>query len=234
MENQKQRYSRLVSIPEIGGEGVRKLNASHVLMIGCGALGSMCAMYLAASGVGHLTIADFDTIDISNLQRQLFFTEQDLGRSKAQVLASRINGLNSETEVTVLEKLIRSVYDLGDITAYDVIIDGSDNPHTKLLTDRLSADSDVPCVIAGVRGFECQIMTCVPGSVRYADVFGEDAAFSGFTPCSIGGVLGPTAGVAASLQCAEAVKIIAGTGKPLTDRLLAMNLLDMSVNVLSI
>lgn len=234
MENQKQRYSRLVSIPEIGGEGVRKLNASHVLMIGCGALGSMCAMYLAASGVGHLTIADFDTIDISNLQRQLFFTEQDIGRSKAQVLASRINGLNSETEVTVLEKLIRSVYDLGDITAYDVIIDGSDNPHTKLLTDRLSADSDVPCVIAGVRGFECQIMTCVPGSVRYADVFGEDAAFSGFTPCSIGGVLGPTAGVAASLQCAEAVKIIAGTGKPLTDRLLAMNLLDMSVNVLSI
>lgn len=234
MENQKQRYSRLVSIPEIGGEGVRKLNASHVLMIGCGALGSMCAMYLAASGVGHLTIADFDTIDISNLQRQLFFTEQDLGRSKAQVLASRINGINSETEVTVLEKLIRSVYDLGDITAYDVIIDGSDNPHTKLLTDRLSADSDVPCVIAGVRGFECQIMTCVPGSVRYADVFGEDAAFSGFTPCSIGGVLGPTAGVAASLQCAEAVKIIAGTGKPLTDRLLAMNLLDMSVNVLSI
>lgn len=234
MENQKQRYSRLVSIPEIGGEGVRKLNASHVLMIGCGALGSMCAMYLAASGVGHLTIADFDTVDISNLQRQLFFTEQDLGRSKAQVLASRINGLNSETEVTVLEKLIRSVYDLGDITAYDVIIDGSDNPHTKLLTDRLSADSDVPCVIAGVRGFECQIMTCVPGSVRYADVFGEDAAFSGFTPCSIGGVLGPTAGVAASLQCAEAVKIIAGTGKPLTDRLLAMNLLDMSVNVLSI
>jgi molybdopterin/thiamine biosynthesis adenylyltransferase len=234
MENQKQRYSRLVSIPEIGGEGVRKLNASHVLMIGCGALGSMCAMYLAASGVGHLTIADFDTIDISNLQRQLFFTEQDLGRSKAQVLASRINGLNSETEVTVLEKLIRSVYDLGDITAYDVIIDGSDNPHTKLLTDRLSADSDVPCVIAGVRGFECQIMTCVPGSVRYADVFGEDAACSGFTPCSIGGVLGPTAGVAASLQCAEAVKIIAGTGKPLTDRLLAMNLLDMSVNVLSI
>lgn len=234
MENQKQRYSRLVSIPEIGEEGVRKLNASHVLMIGCGALGSMCAMYLAASGVGHLTIADFDTVGISNLQRQLFFTEQDLGRSKAQVLASRINGLNSETEVTVLEKLIRSVYDLGDITAYDVIIDGSDNPHTKLLTDRLSADSDVPCVIAGVRGFECQIMTCVPGSVRYADVFGEDAAFSGFTPCSIGGVLGPTAGVAASLQCAEAVKIIAGTGKPLTDRLLAMNLLDMSVNVLSI
>lgn len=234
MENQKQRYSRLVSIPEIGEEGVRKLNASHVLMIGCGALGSMCAMYLAASGVGHITIADFDTVDISNLQRQLFFTEQDLGKSKAQVLAARINALNSETQVTVLEKLIRSPRDLGDITEYNVIIDGSDNPHTKLLTDRLSADSDVPCVIAGVRGFECQIMTCVPGSVRYADVFGEDAACSGFTPCSIGGVLGPTAGVAASLQCAEAVKIIAGTGKPLTDRLLAMNLLDMSVNVLSI
>ena len=91
MENQKQRYSRLVSIPEIGGEGVRKLNASHVLMIGCGALGSMCAMYLAASGVGHITIADFDTVDISNLQRQLFFTEQDLGKSKAQVLLSLIH-----------------------------------------------------------------------------------------------------------------------------------------------
>ena len=77
-------------------------------------------------------------------------------------------------------------------------------------------------------------MTWAPGSVRYADVFGEDATCSGFTPCSIGGVLGPAAGVAASLQCAEAVKLIVGTGMPLTDRLLTMNLLDMSVNVLSI
>lgn len=224
------RYSRISTLPEIGSGGVAKLNAGKVGIIGCGALGSLCAMYLAAGGVGNIVMADFDTVDISNLQRQLFFTEDDLGKPKVAVLASRIKGINSDTELVAEELLVREE-NAGDLYGEcDVIVDGSDNPSTKLMTDRISARLGIPCVIAGVRGFECQIMTCREGSVRYSDVFGNDPGCNGFTPCSIGGVLGPTAGVAASIQAAEAMKIIAGAGNSLENSLLTINLLDMSTH----
>lgn len=225
------RYSRLTSLPEIGPEGMALLRASRVMVVGCGALGSVCAMYLAASGVGHITIADFDTIDISNLQRQLFFSENGLGESKALTLAGRMRALNSEIEVTVMESLIRRDAALSVFADHDVIIDGSDNSATKLMTDAVCNELGRPCVIAGVRGFECQVMTCMPGSVRYGDVFGVSAGCSGVTPCSTGGVLGPVAGVAASIQASEAIKVLTGTGKPLVNRLFTLSLLDMSAAV---
>lgn len=207
------------------------LRASRVMVVGCGALGSLCSMYLTASGVGNITIADFDTIDVSNLQRQLFFTETGLGESKARTLADRMSALNSETKITVIETLISRDKALSVFADHDVIIDGSDNPATKLMTDAVCEELGIPCVIAGVRGFECQIMTCIPGSVRYADVFGMSGGCSGGTPCSVGGVLGPAAGVAASIQASEAIKLVAGAGRPLMNRLFTLNLLDMSTVV---
>lgn len=227
--NRSQRYARITTLPDIGSGGVEKLNGSKVGIIGCGALGSLCAMYLAAGGVGHIVIADFDTIDISNLQRQLFFTENDLGKSKAGVLAGRIHDINSDTQVTVMEMLVREESAIQVYKDCDVIIDGSDNPSTKLMTDRISKKLSIPAVIAGVRGFECQIMTCLPESIRYSDVFGAVESCSSFIPCSEGGVLGPAAGVAASIQAAEAIKLVSGAGKPLVNSVLCLNLLDMSV-----
>lgn len=94
----------MTTLPEIGPEGLSLLQESRIMVIGCGALGSMCAMYLAASGTGNITIADFDTIDISNLQRQLFFTESELGKSKASALAERMRSINSEIRVEVIPK----------------------------------------------------------------------------------------------------------------------------------
>lgn len=228
------RYSRLTSLPEIGPEGMALLRAARIMVVGCGALGSLCSMYLAASGVGHVTIADFDRIDISNLQRQLFFTEDGLGESKARTLAERMRSINSEVEVTVIERLIRRDDALSVFAGHDVIIDGSDNPATKLMTDGVCEEIGRPCVIGGVRGFECQVMTCVPGSVRYSDVFGDSGECSGITPCTVGGVLGPAAGVAASIQASEAVKLVTHAGEPLTDRLFALNLLDMSTAVYNV
>ena len=225
------RYSRLTSLPEIGPEGMALLRASRVMVIGCGALGSLCAMYLAASGVGHVSIADFDTIDVSNLQRQLFFSEDVLGESKARILAERMRALNSDTKVIVMEDLIRRETALSVFAEHDVIIDGSDNPATKLMTDGVCHELGKPCIIAGVRGFECQVMTCLPGSVRYSEVFGVDGSCSGITPCSIGGVIGPAAGVAASIQASEAIKMVTGAGIPLVNRLFNLNLLDMSATV---
>lgn len=232
--NQNTRYSRLASLPEIGPEGVARLQEARVAVIGCGALGSLCAMYLAASGIGNINIADFDTVDLSNLQRQLFFTEADLGKPKALVLRDRMLALNSGVSVNVTQEMVRPA-NAGDFLAgCDVVVDGSDNPATKLMTDRLSAEYGLPCVIAGVRGFELQVMTCLPGSTRYADIFGDAPACDGFTPCSIAGVLGPTAGIAASLQAAETVKLITGAGNTLSGKLLTINLLSPSVSLLSV
>lgn len=228
------RYSRLASLPEIGPEGVAKLQEARVAVIGCGALGSLCAMYLAASGVGNINIADFDTVDLSNLQRQLFFTEADLGKTKALVLRDRMLALNSGVSVNVTQEMVRPA-NAGDFLAgCDVVVDGSDNPATKLMTDRLAAEYGIPCVIAGVRGFDLQVITCLPGGTRYADIFGDAPACDGFTPCSIAGVLGPTAGIAASLQAAETVKLITGAGNTLSGKLLTINLLSPSVSMLSV
>ena len=203
-------------------------------VIGCGALGSLCAMYLAASGVGNINIADFDTVDLSNLQRQLFFTEADLGKTKALVLRDRMLALNSGVSVNVTQEMVRPA-NAGDFLAgCDVVVDGSDNPATKLMTDRLAAKYEIPCVIAGVRGFDLQVITCLPGGTRYADIFGDAPACDGFTPCSIAGVLGPTAGIAASLQAAETVKLITGAGNTLSGKLLTINLLSPSVSMLSV
>lgn len=233
-ENKDIRYSRLTTLPDIGPEGLRLLRKARVTVVGCGALGSLCSMYLAASGVGHITIADFDTIDISNLQRQLFFTESGLGDSKARTLASKIKAINSEVSVSVIEKLVRRDNALSIFASEDVIIDGSDNPATKLMTDSVCAEIGKPCVIAGVSGFECQVMTCQPGSVRYSDVFGDASGCSGVTPCSVGGVLGPAAGVAASIQASEAIKLLTGAGRLLVNRLFTLNLLDMSTAVYNV
>lgn len=106
MQKDNIRYSRLAALPEIGQEGLKALKEASVLVIGCGALGSMCAMYLAASGIGRIGIADFDTIDISNLQRQLFFGESSLGKAKTDVLAARMKDINSEVKVEIIEGLV--------------------------------------------------------------------------------------------------------------------------------
>ncbi len=230
----KRRYIRLATLPEIGQEGVAKLHQANICIIGCGALGSLCAMYLSASGIGKLSIADFDNVDLSNLQRQLFFTEDNLGMPKASILAERMKALNSETQVEIIPKFITPKDAYSIFPQFDLIIDGSDNPNTKLMTDAVCADLEKPCVIGGVREFEGQIMTILPGNVRYMEIFGTELPCSGLTPCSATGVLGPAAGVVASLQASEAIKIITGAGSTLANRLLILDLLNMNFQTLNL
>lgn len=226
------RYSRLEAIEGIGAEGLEKLSASNVLVVGCGALGSLCAMYLAGSGVGHLCICDFDTIDISNLQRQLFFTECEAGKSKSRILESRIRALNSDIEVRVEELLITENIAEMLFVDYDFIIDGSDNPATKLTTSRVCERLGKAYCIGGVRGMSGQVASWTPGHLGYAEIFGEVDGCQGILPCSLSGVLGAAAGVVASVQSAEAVKYITGGGELLVDRLLTFDLRTSSFRVL--
>lgn len=225
------RYSRLEYLPEIGKTGVEMLNAGRVLIIGCGALGSLCTMYLAASGTGCIAISDFDTIDISNLQRQLFYTESELGKSKCETLAERIRAINSEIEVITLPFLMTREKAHEYFPGYDFVIDGSDNPATKLMTASVCEEMGIPYCIGGVKEYGGQVMTWIPGHTGYTELFGEVGTCNGLTPCSAGGVFGPAAGIVASMQAAEAIKYISKAGQLLTDRLYVFDLRKSSAEI---
>jgi len=220
-----------MSLPGIGVEGVKKLRTGKVLVVGCGALGSLCAMYLAASGVGTVGIADFDTVDISNLQRQLFYDEQCLGQPKCSTLAARIRAINSGTRVNEYSHMINESCAAEIFVDYDFIIDGSDNPSTKYMTSAVCQKLGIPYCIGGVREFGGQVMSWSPGHAGYGDLFGETPRCSGFMPCSVAGVLGPTAGVTASVQASEAIKYLTGSGEMLYDKLFAFDLGTTSASV---
>lgn len=229
--NNLSRYARNISVECIGEKGQKKLLESKVLIVGCGALGSVTAMYLAGAGVGNITIADFDTIDISNLQRQVFYRESDCGKSKARTLAKQMKELNSEIEVETLEVLINETMARHIFNNFDFIIDATDNPASKFIVDRVCEELSMPCCIGGVSGFNGQVSTMLPGSIRYRTLFDNDID-SGVLPCSLNGVVGPSAGIVASIQASEAIKHLTGCGETLMNKLLVFDLLTSSFNLI--
>lgn len=226
------RYSRLIAIGEIGKEGVERLRESTVLVVGCGALGSMAAVQLAASGVGHLKIVDFDTIDLSNLQRQFFFKTEEAGQSKVSVLSKRIASLNPDVRIEAVEGMLNRSTAMSLISGCDFVVDATDNPESMSLIDSICNEYGVNCVLAGVSGFSGQVMTCLPGKRRYSDVF-PSAASQGVLPCSLTGVAGPAAAVAASVEVAEAIKSLVGADALLSDKLFVFDLLNMNFDVVN-
>ena len=190
-------------------------------------------MYLAGAGVGRIRICDFDTIDLSNLQRQLFFETGQTGKSKAGTLGERMRQLNPTITVEVIEELFTRRNAQRLLEGVDFVVEATDNPSSKYLVDEVCSESALPYCIGGVREFEGQIITCLPGTMRYAELFPDrPMEEGGFTPCSLGGVLGPAAGVVASVQAAETIKYITKSGRLLTDRLMMLDLLNGDVNII--
>lgn len=218
------RYARQLAIPEIGKTGQIKISQSKVLIIGCGALGSMIAMQLGGAGVGTIGIADFDNIEISNLHRQFFYSTDEAGKSKVEMLHDKILSLNPTINVVIYKSLVQEKLALKIFQEYDFIIDATDNPDSKYLIDRISKESNVPCCIGGVQDFSGQIITILPSDKRFHEIFGKRTS-SGILPCSLNGVLGPAAALCASIQACEAIKFICRTGEILSGRLLTFNLL---------
>ncbi len=223
------RYSRNISC--IGAEGQKRLSDASVFIIGCGALGGQTAMLLAGAGVGRIGIADFDTIDISNLQRQLFFAEEEAGRPKAEVIADRMRRLNSEIRVDVYERMIRPADGPELLSAYDFIIDATDNPATKYMTDRMCRLIRKPGCIGGVAGWQGQVVSVTgrddDGTLGFADIFPPPDADPSMLPCEVTGVMGAAASVIASIQAAEAVKYIIGEGRRAVSSIVSVNLLTL-------
>lgn len=229
-----ERYARQINIDGFGVQCQKKLSESKVLIIGCGALGSMVAMQLAGAGIGEITIADFDKIDISNLQRQFFFKSEEAGNSKVKTLAKRMEELNPEIKINIIEKLITLSTGEPLFKDTDFIIDATDNPSSKLMTDELSEKLGKPCCIGGVTEYRGQLSTFLPeDEIRYTDIF-EINRNIGFLPCSLAGVMGPAASVCASFQSIEAIKYLTGKGELLTQKLLSFDLYNNKFNVFSL
>lgn len=223
-----QRYSRHLIMPEMGVDGQRKLKASSVLCIGAGGLGSPAAMYLAAAGIGRLGIVDFDVVDYSNLQRQVIHGTPDVGRSKLASARDRINALNPHVEVETHEVALSSDNALDLFAPYDVILDGTDNFPTRYLVNDACVIAGKPNAYGSIFRFEGQASVfATEGGPCYRCLYPEPPPPGLVPSCAEGGVLGVLPGIIGVIQATEAIKVILGIGEPLVGRFLIYDALRM-------
>ena len=170
---QSQRYKRHILLPEIGEEGQRKLLDGSVLVVGAGGLGAPLLLYLAAAGIGHIGIVDFDRVDVSNLQRQVLFTTEDVGNLKAESALGRIKALNPDVDVVAYNFRFDAVNARKLVADYDVVLDATDDIGTKYLINDTCVENGTPFVHAAVNCYGGNVMTVVPGSACLRCVFPE-------------------------------------------------------------
>src|SRR5665811_358648 len=223
------RYSRHLILPEVGLAGQKKIKAASVLCIGAGGLGSPIAMYLAAAGIGKIGIVDFDTVDYSNLQRQILHTDADVGRSKAESAKETIHGINPNCEVVIHNTRITSENALELIRPYDIVVDGTDNFPTRYLTNDACVLLKKPNVYGSIFRFEGQASVFAPhlGGPCYRCLYPEPPPPGMVPSCAEGGVLGVLPGIIGVMQAIEAIKLIMGIGESLIGRLLHFDALQM-------
>ena len=215
------RYSRHLLLDEIGIEGQQKLLDAAVLVIGCGGLGAAALPFLAAAGVGRLMIADDDTIDDTNLQRQTAFCEADIGQSKAEVLQGRLNALNSRTQISALNERLSEARLLELVQSVDLVLDCCDNFATRQAVNRACVAARTPLVSGAAVRFEGQIAVYrpdLPTSPCYACLFDGESANDG--ACAVFGVFSPLVGIIGTTQAAEALKLLMGIGANASGELL--------------
>jgi len=222
------RYSRHLIMPEVGMEGQLKLKQARVLMIGTGGLGAPLGLYLAAAGVGHLGLVDFDVVDYTNLQRQVTFGTSDVGRRKVEAARERLANLNPEIEITVHETMLTSANALDLFRDYDIIVDGTDNFPTRYLVNDACVLSGKINVYGSIFRFEGQATVfAYPGGPCYRCLYPEPPPPGLVPSCAEGGVLGVLPGIVGSIQAMETIKLIIGAGEPLVGRLLLFDALQM-------
>jgi len=234
-EEQIERYSRNIILPEVGGEGQRKLLASSAFVVGAGGLGSPALLYLAAAGVGRIGVADSDAVELSNLQRQVIHRTADLGTNKTLSARQAIEALNPDCTVEVVPQRLTAENVRSIIKGYDVVLDASDNFPTRFLVSDACFLERIPLVSAAVLGLEGQLMTILPGPGNPCyRCFLPGPPPSGQVPtCQEAGVLGSVVGVMGSLQATEALKLLLGIGEPLARRLIVYDALEASFRTAS-
>ncbi|MGH2342164.1 HesA/MoeB/ThiF family protein [Segnochrobactraceae bacterium EtOH-i3] len=230
-----ERYRRHLVLREVGGPGQHRLKAARVLIVGAGGLGSPVALYLAAAGVGHLTLVDDDRVALSNLQRQILHGTEDVDRPKVESAAETLARLNPHVTVTAIAARLEADNAAALLAGQDVVVDGTDGFAVRALLADAAEAARVPLVTAAVGRFDGSLTTLTPWETgpdgalrpRFADLFPRAPRPGVLPACAETGVLGAVTGVLGTLQATEVLKLILGIGEPLIGRLLLVDLLDM-------
>ena len=220
-DEQIERYSRHIILPEVGGAGQQKMLEAKILLLGAGGLGSPAAYYLAAAGIGNLGIVDFDQVDLSNLQRQIIHSTERIGMLKTESAKKTIQALNPDVNVTLYNEKIDSSNIISIIKDYDYVVDGSDNFPTRYLVNDACVMENKTLIHGSIYRFEGQVTVFKPNSGPcYRCLYPEPPPPSMSPNCQEGGVLGVLAGIIGNLQVVEVLKLILGIGEPLVGKLL--------------
>jgi molybdopterin/thiamine biosynthesis adenylyltransferase/rhodanese-related sulfurtransferase len=231
-ENNYNRYQRQIQLKEIGLVGQDKIAQAKVLVIGAGGLGCSALQYLAAAGVGTIGIVDFDVVEMSNLQRQILYLVDDIGKSKAITAAKKLEALNPDIKIQAYNFQITNKNALEILENYDIIIDGSDNFATRYLISDACVLLDKPLIYGAVLRFEGQIGVfnladeTTNHKTNYRDLFPKPPDFDSAISCNDVGVLGVIPGIIGTMQATEVLKIITGIGKPLANKIISYNALE--------
>lgn len=234
------RYGRHLSLNDFGQEEQLRLKSAKVLIVGCGGLGCPCALYLAAAGVGELSIMDDDLIEESNLHRQVLFSQEDIGRSKVAVAVTKLSEQNPLIKISAISTRLTSDNALDLIKEYDIVIDGTDNFPTRYLVNDACVLLDKTNIYGSISQFEGQVSVfnhkyeSGERSANYRDVYPEPPDIRMIPDCATGGVLGVLPGIIGTIQALEAIKVITGVGTPLSDMIFLFDALDMSSRKLRI
>lgn len=231
-KEERARYNRHMIIPDFGEEAQKKLKAAKVMIIGCGGLGSPALLYLTAAGVGTIGIIDFDDVDDSNLQRQVLFDVNEIGKPKVEAAKRRLEALNPHVEFKLYNAHLNSENALEIFKDYDVIADGTDNFPTRYLVNDASVLLDKPNVYASIFQFDGQVSVFNYVNAKgergpnYRDLYPTPPPPGLVPSCAEGGVLGVLPGIIGSLQALEVIKIITGVGEPLSGRFFSFDALN--------
>ncbi len=222
------RYARQIILPVFGGAGQAKLKGAHVAVIGAGGIGCPAITYLAAAGVGRLTMIDDDVVELSNLQRQPLFTDADIGARKAVVAAEAARRINPHVETVAIAQRLDGANAAPLLTGANLILDGCDNFVTRLAVNRAAVALQIPLLSAAIGAFEGQVALYEgwrPNSPCYACLVGDDPDREGIN-CAEQGVMGALAGMIGTMAALEAVRALTGWGSGLTGRLAIVDMLD--------
>ena len=228
-EHELLRYSKQIMLPQIDIEGQQKINDSKMLIIGMGGLGSPTALYLAAAGVGHIVIADFDQVELSNLQRQIIHSTSDIGDDKVNSAKAKLLELNPNITVTVANEIMHSDNLASLIKDVDVVLDGTDNFESRFEINKACVECHKPLISAAVIRFEGQISVFKGYEVDqpcYQCLYSEQG--DGRESCVENGVLAPVAGLVGTIQALQAIKVLLGLGEQLCGELMLIDGLDLS------
>jgi adenylyltransferase/sulfurtransferase len=235
-DEQLLRYSRHILLPEIGIEGQERLLAAHALVIGAGGLGSPVALYLASAGVGRITLCDDEAVDLTNLQRQIVHRTESVGRKKVESARATLAAINPEVTVAGLAERVDEKRLEALARDADVVVDGSDNFATRHAANRVCVKLGKPLVSGAAVRFDGQVAVFdlrAPGAPCYACLFPESGENEDVR-CAVMGVFAPLTGIVGSMQAAETLKILAGTGETLAGRLLLLDALAMQVRTIKL